>query len=58
MGKIISLGENNNLYKYIWIYLIIRFIPLFIFEKKLIFAQLQTEALNIPKRPFISLQLT
>ena len=57
MGKFISFGDYNKLYKYIWIYLIIRFIPLFVIEKKLIFVQFQSEVLEIPARPFISLQI-
>ena len=57
MVKFISLGEYNKLYKFIWIYLIIRFIPLFVIEKKLIFEQFQSEVLEIPTGPFISLQI-
>ena len=56
MGKFISLGEYNKLYKYIWIYLIIRFISTFIFDNGLIFEQFHTDLLDIPWHPFISLQ--
>ena len=32
MGKFISFGKNNKLYKYIWIYVIIRLINYYIFS--------------------------
>ena len=57
MGKFISLGQYNHLYKYIWIYLSIRFITLFIFSEKLVFVQNHTDILEMPYGPFISLQL-
>ena len=56
MGKFISLGEYNKLYKYIWIYLIIRFVSTFTFDNELIFDQFHTDLLDIPWHPFISLQ--
>ena len=52
MGKLISLGEYNKLYNYIWIYLILQFIGLFVFDYTLVFDQLQYEALKIPINPF------
>ena len=55
MGKYISLGEYNNLYKYIWIYLAISFISKFIFDYRLVFNQLKNEPMKIPNNPFISL---
>ena len=55
MGKLISLGEYNKLYNYIWIYLILQFIGLFVFDYTLVFDQLQYEALKIPINPFISI---
>ena len=56
MGKYISLGEYNKQYKYIWIYLIIRFIYLFVFPNQLMFDQIKTDVLNLPYGPFISSQ--
>ena len=56
MGKYISLGEYNKLYKHLWIYLIIEFITLFIFDYGLIFEKFKTEILEIPESPFISIQ--
>ena len=53
MGKLISFGEYNNLYKYIWIYLSIAFVFTFVFDYELIFDQLQNEPLKIPTSPFI-----
>ena len=57
MGKFISLGEYNKLYKYIWIYLIIKFISLFIFDYELVFDQLYCEPMILPYGPFISSQI-
>ena len=51
-----SLGEYNQLYKYIWIYLVIRFITLFIFSRALVFDQLKSDLLKKPDSPFISFQ--
>ena len=57
MGKFISLGEYNKLYKYIWIYLIFRFINTYIFYNTLIFDQFKpNNALTLPDTPFITLQ--
>ena len=57
MGKFISLGEYNKLYKYIWIYLILRFINTYIFYNTLIFDQFKpNNALTLPDTPFITLQ--
>ena len=56
MGKFISLGEYNQLYKYIWIYLSIRFITLLIFSRGFVFKQFKTELLNFPSSPFIFFQ--
>ena len=53
MGKFISLGEYNKQYKYIWIYLVIRFIYLFIFANNLVFKQIETEVVKLPYGPFI-----
>ena len=53
MGKLISFGEYNNLYKYIWIYLSIAFVFTFVFDYELIFDQLQNEPLKIPTSPFV-----
>ena len=55
MGKYISLGEYNKLYKYIWIYLAISFISKFIFDHRSVFDQLKNEPMKIPNNPFISL---
>ena len=57
MGKYISLGEYNKLYKYIWIYLSIKFVTQFFLNNGLIFDQLYIKFLDIPHSPFISLQL-
>ena len=57
MGKYFSFGEYNKLYKYIWIYLIIRFISQFIFDYELIFDQLYYKPIILPYGPFIYLQL-
>ena len=53
MGKLISFGEYNNLYKYIWIYLSIAFVFTFVFDYELIFDQLQNEPLKIPTSSFV-----
>ena len=55
MGKYISLGEYNKLYKYILIYLGISFISLIIFDYRLVFDQFRNEPMNIPLSPFVSL---
>ena len=55
MGAFISLGEYNELYKYIWIYLAIAFVLLFVFDYGLVFDEIQYEPLNIPISPLISL---
>ncbi len=57
MGKFISLGEYNKLYKYIWIYLSLKFTTLFIFNRKLVFDQFHTKILDIPSSPFIPSQI-
>ena len=57
MGKYISLGEYNKLYKYIWIYLIIRFLTTYIFYNRLIFEPLKNDALKFPDHPFITEQI-
>ena len=57
MGKYISLGEYNKLYKYIWIYLSLKFITQFIFNKKLVFDQFHTKILDIPSSLFIPSQI-
>ena len=57
MGKFISLGEYDKQYKYIWIYLVIRFFTRFIFDYKLVFDQIKPDILDIPYGTFISLQL-
>ena len=57
MGKFISLGEYNKVYKYIWIYLIIKFISLFIFDYELVFDQFYCEPMILPYGPFISSQI-
>ena len=46
MGKCISLGEYNKLYKYIWIFLIVRSIVI-----------IKNEIYYEPYSPFISPQL-
>ena len=56
MGKYISLGGYNQQYKYIWIYLVIRFVTLFIFSRGLVFRQFHTTLLEKPESPFISFQ--
>ena len=57
MGKYISLGKNNKLYKYIWIYLSIRFITMFVFERQFVFKQINADIVNIPYSPFIFWQI-
>ena len=57
MGKYISLGEYNKLYKYIWIYLIIRFLTTYIFYNRLIFEPIKNDALKFPDHPFITEQI-
>ena len=57
MGKFISLGEYNKLYKYIWIYLAISFLTDFIFEYKLVFDQIKLDILELPFGIFITPQL-
>ena len=57
MGKFISLGQYNQLYKYIWIYLSIRFITIFIFERDFVFEQIKVEIIGMPSSPFISCQI-
>ena len=56
MVKYFSFGEYNKLYKYIWIYLIIRFVSLFVYDYELVFDQFQNEPLKIPYSSFISIQ--
>ena len=56
MGKFISLGEYDKQYKYIWIYLVIRFFTRFIFDYKLVFEQIKLDILEIPHGTFIDLQ--
>ena len=53
MGKFISLGEYNKLYKYIWIFLIIRFFTTFIFYNNFIFKQLKVNAITLSDCPFV-----
>ena len=47
MGKYISLGEYNKQYKYIWIYVSLKFI----------INLLREEITNIPYAPFIIIQV-
>ena len=56
MGKYFSLGEYNKQYKYIWIYLSIRFVSILIFDNEVAFTQLQSKIFNIPYCPFITIQ--
>ena len=56
MGKYFSLGEYNNQYKYIWIYLIVRLVSLLIYDNELIVKQFQKDIFNLPYYPFISIQ--
>ena len=56
MAKYISLGEYNKQYKYIWIYLILRFIYIFTFSNKLVFDQFTHEVLELPYGPFLYIQ--
>ena len=56
MAKYISLGEYNKQYKYIWIYLILRFIYIFTFSNKLVFDQISPEVLELPYGPFLYIQ--
>ena len=56
MGKYISLGEYNKLYKYIWIYLSIKFFSIYIFDANLVFEQIKSDVLEISYSPFISIQ--
>ena len=55
MGKFISLGEYNKLYKYIWIYTVIKFISSFVFDYKLIFVESNVIS-DRPYSPFFYLQ--
>ena len=55
MGKFISLGEYNKLYKYIWIYIVIKFISSFVFDYKLIFVESNVIS-DRPYSPFFYLQ--
>jgi hypothetical protein len=55
MGKYIILGKYNKLYKYIWIYLILRFLKTFIFNNNLIF--IDDLSLDLPDSPFIFNQI-
>ena len=57
MGKLISLGEYNKLYKYIWIYLAIKFVANYFFKYNLVFEQFKIDAFEIIYGTFISLQL-
>ena len=58
MGKYISLGEYNKLYKYIWIYLILRFVLTYIFYNDLIFKQFdEKDILILPDHPLITPQI-
>ena len=57
MGKFISLGEYNKLYKYLWIYLGIKFISEFLFTKDLVFEPLKNDAIKMPSSPFILYQI-
>jgi hypothetical protein len=57
MGKYISLGGYNKLYKYIWIYLILRFLTTYIFSNNFIFEQFKVESLkDFPDSYFITSQ--
>ena len=56
MGKYISLGEYNKQYKYIWIYLILRFIYIFTFSNKFVFDQIKPDVLELPYGPFLYIQ--
>ena len=56
MGKYISLGEYNKLYKYIWIYLAIRLVTQIVLDYGFIFDQLKIDAMSIPYSPLISIQ--
>ena len=56
MGKYILLGEYNKLYKYIWIYLIIRFVSTFIFNNNFVFDQFRSDALDLAEYTFITNQ--
>ena len=55
MGKFISLGEYNKLYKYIWIYIVIKFISSFVFDYELIFVESNVIS-DRPYSPFFYLQ--
>ena len=55
MGKFISLGEYNKLYKYIWIYTVIKFISSFVFDYELIFVESNVIS-DRPYSPFFYLQ--
>ena len=55
MGKYISLGEYNQLYVYIWMYLAIKFVSLFVFDYNFVFDQFHNEPMKIPLSPFITL---
>ena len=57
MAKFILLGEYNQQYKYILIYLILRFTLIFTFSNNFVFEQLRVEIIgNLPYGPFIYLQ--
>ena len=56
MGKFVSLGEYNKLYKYLWMYLVIKFISVFIFSKELVFQPFKNDAIKTPFSPFIFYQ--
>ena len=57
MGKYISLGEYNKLYKYIWSYLILRFLTTYIFSNNFIFDQFKVDSLkDFPDSYFITSQ--
>ena len=57
MGKLISLGEYNKLYKYLWIYLSIKIISSYIFGSELVFDQFKNDVLNLPYNNFVSNQI-
>ena len=56
MGKYFSLGEYDKRYKFLWIYLVFRFLNQFIFDNRFVFEQLQPDLLLIPQSPFIYFQ--
>ena len=53
MGKYISFGAYNPLYKYLWIYMAINFIWSFIVEGNFIFDPLQIDDIKLPKSYFV-----